>query len=57
MLALQHTIQRAQSPVSEAEAFYAELRQSLRLSLEEKAVDAPSSHDHKSGLYLIKHEE
>jgi hypothetical protein len=44
MLALQHTIQHAQSPATEEEAFFAELRQRLRLSLEEMAVDVPSSH-------------
>ncbi len=43
-LALQHTIQRAQSPDTEEEAFFTELRQHLRLSLEEMIVDAPSSH-------------
>jgi hypothetical protein len=42
LLALQYSMQRAQQPATE-EAFFAELRQQLRLSLEEVTVDAPPS--------------
>ena len=44
MLALQYTIQRTQSPATEEETFFAELRQRLRLGLEEMTIDAPPSH-------------
>lgn len=46
MLALQYTIKRTQSPATKEEAFSDELRQCLRLSLEEMPVDAPFSHTH-----------
>src|SRR2546423_12083764 len=43
MLALQYTAQHAQKPATEEEAFFAELRQRFRLSLEEMTVDVQSS--------------
>jgi hypothetical protein len=46
MLALQYTRQHAQQPATEEDAFFAELRQQLRLSLEEVTIDASPSHTH-----------
>jgi hypothetical protein len=44
MLTLEHTVQKAQSPSTAQDAFFSEVRQSMRLSSEEMTVDAPSSH-------------
>jgi hypothetical protein len=48
ILALQYSMQRAQQPATEEEAFFGELRQQLRLSLEEVTVDAAPSQDHSA---------